>query len=325
MREGERIRAAIVGAGLMGRWHARELQRAGGELVGVADLDRGAAERLAREPGERSLDALLERRPDVVHVCTPPDSHAELVERSLGAGAHVLCEKPLAPDAAATERLLALAAERRLLLCPVHQYLFQSGFERTVAALPGLGPLLHADVTACSAGGEGRHSAELDEVVAENVPHALAVLERLLPGGVGELAWDVRRPRSGELRATATAGEATVSLLVSLAGRPTANALRLTGTGGTAHLDFFHGFATIEGDGVSRARKVTHPFALAGATAACAAANLARRAARGEPAYPGLRALIALLYAAIQTGGASPIPPEEILAVARARDVLPSR
>ncbi len=306
----------------MGRWHARELQRAGGELVGVADSDREAARRLAPDLGEQSLDALLELQPDVVHVCTPLDTHAALVERILAAGAHVLCEKPLARDAPETERLLALAADRELLLCPVHQYLFQPGFARAVAAMPRLGPLLHAEVTACSAGGKGRRPADLDDVVAEIVPHSLAALDRLLPGGVGALAWDVRRPRHGELRATTTAGESTVSLLTSLAGRPTANTLRLTGAGGTAHLDFFHGFAAIESGGVSRSRKLAHPFALSGATAAGAAVNLVRRAARGEPAYPGLRALVARLYAAVRDGGAAPISPEETLAVARARDAL---
>ncbi len=316
------VRAGVVGAGLMGPWHARELQRAGGTLVGVVDADPAAAQRLGAPLATSTLDELLSHAPDAVHVCTPLPSHVEIVERCLEAGAHVLCEKPLAQDAAATERLLAAAGERGRLLCPTHQYLFQPGVQRVAGALAGLGPVLHVDTVACSAGGEGRPVGELDDVAAEIVPHPLAVLERLLPGGVGGIEWQRHLARSGELRATATAGVATVALLVSLAGRPTRNELRLVAARGTAHVDFFHGFAVIEGPAVSRARKLVHPFALAGSMAAAAATNLALRARRAQPAYVGLRELIERLYAAIGSRGPAPVAPGETLAVARARDAL---
>jgi predicted dehydrogenase len=323
---GSPLRAAVVGAGLMGRWHARELVRAGGELVAVADRDRAAASAVGGDRAVADLAAALARSPDVVHICTPLDGHDAIATRCLAAGAHVLCEKPLAPDAAATERLLALAGERGLLLCPTHQFLFQPGFVRAARAVAGGGPLLHADAIAVSAGGEGRPTGKLDEVAAEIVPHALAAFERLLPGGVAGASWDVHRPRPGELRATTTAGRATASLLVSLGGRPPVNELRLTAAHATATVDLFHGFAVVEGGGgsggSSRAAKAARPFALAGATAGAAAANLAGRAARAQPAYPGLRELVGALYAAIRSGGPSPIAPGETLAVARARDAL---
>jgi predicted dehydrogenase len=314
------VRAAVAGAGLMGRWHARELTRAGGALVGVLDRDPAAARAVAGKlaVATTDLDELLATGPDVVHVCTPLDAHAEQVERALTAGAHVLCEKPLAPDAAGTERLLGLARDAGRFLVPVHQYLFQPGFERLVAALPRVGPVLHVDTVACSAGGDGHE--DLEAIVAEITPHPLAVLERLLPGGVGGLDWTVARPRPGELRGVAA--DPSASLLVSLGGRPTRNELRLVGERGTVFLDFFHGFAVVEGDAVSRARKISAPFVEAGATAGAAAVNLAARAARSQPAYPGLRELIAALYGALRSGGEAPIAPVETLAVARARDAL---
>jgi predicted dehydrogenase len=310
----------------MGRWHARELARVGGEVVAVADHDPVAAGAAGGGLAVADVEAALARSPDVVHVCTPLDAHEEIVLRSLAAGAHVLCEKPLAPDAATTERLVSLAGERGLLLCPTHQFLFQAGFLRAARAVAGGGPLLHAEALAVSAGGEGREAGELDSVVAEIVPHALAAFERLLPGGIAQSAWAVHRPRPGELRATTSVGRATASVLVSLGGRPPVNELRLIAASATATVDFFHGFAVVEGDrwagGASRAAKAARPFALAGATAGAAAANLARRAAHAQPAYPGLRELIGALYAAVRSGGPSPIRPDETLAVARARDAL---
>ena len=48
---------------------------------------------------------------DVVHVCTPNATHAPLVRAVIAAGKHVVCEKPLAVDAAEAAELVALAAE----------------------------------------------------------------------------------------------------------------------------------------------------------------------------------------------------------------------
>ena len=110
-------RIAIAGAGLMGRWHADAASRAGGRIVGVCDSDRATARSLATRVAaahvETNLDALLAAAtPDIVHICTPLESHASLCERALVAGADVIAEKPLAEDAGTTERLLSLARER---------------------------------------------------------------------------------------------------------------------------------------------------------------------------------------------------------------------
>ena len=48
---------------------------------------------------------------DVVHICTPNHLHRPLAEAALAAGKHVVCEKPLALDAAEAETLVATAAE----------------------------------------------------------------------------------------------------------------------------------------------------------------------------------------------------------------------
>jgi predicted dehydrogenase len=48
---------------------------------------------------------------DVVHVCTPNHLHAGLAEAALSAGKHVVCEKPLATDAATARRLADVAGD----------------------------------------------------------------------------------------------------------------------------------------------------------------------------------------------------------------------
>jgi hypothetical protein len=97
--------------------------------------------------------------------------------------------------------------------------------------------------------------------------------------------------------------------------------MRLVGTHGTVLLDLYHGFAATEPGAVSRTRKVLHPFDESMRRIAAAGANLTRRAVRREPAYPGLRPLVAAFHAAVR-GGPVPIESETMLRQAQARDRL---
>ena len=77
-----------------------------------ADGVRAAAERLGWESTETSWQALVDRDDiDLVDVCTPGHTHAEIVIAALEAGKHVLCEKPLANSVEEAEAMTA-AAER---------------------------------------------------------------------------------------------------------------------------------------------------------------------------------------------------------------------
>lgn len=320
------VRAAIVGAGLMGRWHARAVEHAGGVVVAVIDSDAQRAAALAARHGAQVSPTLRIAAKtvtiDVAHVCTPLDTHRALASEAIGLGLHALVEKPLMPAAKDTEQLLQSAAAGALLICPVHQFPFQRGVRRILAALPRIGPVLHLHTVACSAGADGGDAQSRDRVAADILPHPLSLVAAVLDIPLADAGWVTRRSAPGELVATAAAGSATVSILISMAGRPTSNALHVIGANGSAHADLFHGFAVIESGAVSRARKIFHPFALAGATMADAVTNLARRVVTRETAYPGLRELVAAFYAAIRGESKTPIAETRILDIARARDAL---
>jgi predicted dehydrogenase len=311
----------------MGRWHADAARRAGGQVVAVVDQDAGRAASLAaRHPGARAetvREAALESaRASVVHLCTPLGTHQALAETALDRGAHILIEKPFAEDAPSTAALLERARSRGVHAIPTHQFLFQRGVLEALDGVRDIGPLVHVELTAFSAGAGDRQGAERDRIAAEILPHPLSLLARLPLTGPASLAWHAEHPAPGELLATASAGGVAVSLLISLRARPTRNHLRLAGENGTIHVDLFHGFAVREAGGVSRARKIAQPFAAAGGTLLNAALNLTGRAARREVAYPGLRELVARFYGALEAGAPPPISPEETLEVAAARDVL---
>jgi predicted dehydrogenase len=123
------LRAAVAGTGFIGAVHARSARLAGATLAGVAASTpaRGedAAARLGAERAFATAEELVHADDvDVVHVCTPNHLHLPLAEAALAAGKHVVCEKPLALDAAGARRLVdAAAAAGRVAAVPfVYRY-----------------------------------------------------------------------------------------------------------------------------------------------------------------------------------------------------------
>ena len=111
----EALRSAVVGTGFIGRVHARSARLAGARLVGVAGSSPASGQRAADELGaERAYasgEELVEADGiDVVHISTPNHLHEPLALKALAAGKHVVCEKPLALDAAGAQRIAEAAA-----------------------------------------------------------------------------------------------------------------------------------------------------------------------------------------------------------------------
>jgi predicted dehydrogenase len=320
------IRAAIVGAGLMGRWHAEAIRKTGGKLVAIVDPLLNRAQRLASRFDARSfsdVEQMLEEVDlDVLHICSPASTHGNIGELAISSGLNLVVEKPVTPNASGTVRLYEQAARRGVLVCPVHQFVFQNGVAKAQSLLPRIGRVVHLGVTICSAGGDGLATDQLDAIVADILPHPLSLLQRFLSGELPEEDWVMARPRHGELRVSGEAMGATLSIFISMNARPTVCDLQIVGTEGTIYLNLFHGYAYLEPGRVSRTRKIAHPFERSLRNLSAAATNLGRRALRRELAYPGLQRLVNEFYSAVQTGGPSPISAEEAVAIMRVRDRL---
>ena len=98
----EELRVAVVGLG-MGKSHLRAVLAFGASVCGICDIDRDRMLRVAEEfaLSEKlcydDYDALLrEARPNAVIIATPDQLHKKMILAALSAGAHILCEKPLA-------------------------------------------------------------------------------------------------------------------------------------------------------------------------------------------------------------------------------------
>ncbi len=115
----KRLRVGIVGGGFMGQVHGRSALVSGATVVGAVGSSparaEAAAEATGAERGFASLDELLAADIDVVHICTPNNTHRDVALKALEAGKHVVCEKPLATSVQDAAGLHAAAIEAGLV------------------------------------------------------------------------------------------------------------------------------------------------------------------------------------------------------------------
>lgn len=118
MTDGTSLRVGMVGYAFMGAAHSHAWRTAPRffdlplrpELTAVAgrnaDGVRAAAAKMGWESYETDWRTLIERDDiDLIDICTPGNTHAEIAIAALEAGKHVLCEKPLANSVAEAERM----------------------------------------------------------------------------------------------------------------------------------------------------------------------------------------------------------------------------
>jgi myo-inositol 2-dehydrogenase / D-chiro-inositol 1-dehydrogenase len=100
--EEERMKFGIIGAGRIGKIHGGNVAaRSDSEVTYVADADPAAGAALAKETGAKvaEIDALLASKDvDAVAICSPTDTHADLIERAARAKKAIFCEKPIHLD-----------------------------------------------------------------------------------------------------------------------------------------------------------------------------------------------------------------------------------
>jgi len=111
----ERVRVGVIGAGFIGQVHVEALRRLPFvEVVAISEKDeehaRAAAASLHIPKAYGDSVALLrDKEIDAVHIATLNNLHYPLAKKAMEEGKHVLCEKPLAMDAAQGKDLLETA------------------------------------------------------------------------------------------------------------------------------------------------------------------------------------------------------------------------
>ncbi|MDQ0195600.1 Gfo/Idh/MocA family protein [Paenibacillus wynnii] len=112
------LKIAIIGCGGIATGkHMPSLSRqTDAEMVAFCDIELERAQEAADKYGSEGSkvysdynEMLKEGGFDIVHVCTPNDSHAPITVASLEAGCHVMCEKPMAKTTAQAQEMLDAA------------------------------------------------------------------------------------------------------------------------------------------------------------------------------------------------------------------------
>ena len=314
------LRVGIIGAGQMARQHARAIGRLTGVTVqAVVDPDKASLDEIRRVApsaiGFASLeDLIVSKLVDVVHICTPPQTHERLTQQALEAGLHAYVEKPFVDTAAAATRLANLADRRGLKLCAGHQLLHEPPTLRALELLPALGELTHIEsyfsFRASKHSPSGRAPLRDDLQLLDILPHPvyllLDFLERATEGKT-QLVSAAIGPR-GTVHALVRRGSLTATLVVTLEGRPVESYLRLVGTNGSLHADYVR--STVQrniGPGASGIDKLVSPYRLAWQLLTGTTRAMGKRFVKRQQSYPGLAEIFGAFYDSIRANGTSPV------------------
>jgi myo-inositol 2-dehydrogenase/D-chiro-inositol 1-dehydrogenase len=133
------IRFALLGAGRIGKVHAKAITaNPGARLVAVADAMPKAADDIAAQYGceVRTIDAIATAKDvDAVVICTPTDTHADLIEKFSSAGKAIFCEKPIDLSVKRVQDCLKVVAAKRTPLMVGFNRRFDPHFMAVKAAI----------------------------------------------------------------------------------------------------------------------------------------------------------------------------------------------
>jgi predicted dehydrogenase len=334
----KRLRAAVIGCGAISKEHLSFIassERA--DLVGVTDLSRAAREYAAQRYGaaaayENAERLLAEAKPDVVHVLTPPRTHHDLSIAALLAGAHVVCEKPIAATLDELDDMYAVATETGRLLIESQNYRFNDGVVaiKELVANGELGDILEAEVriTLDIASSTGKFGdANIPSPVAglrggavhDFLPHmAYSVLQMLPDGPFGE-PQAIWRNLSGnsmvgfdDLDAICTVGDGVVRLRFASALKPEGFRILVRGTRGQAETDVFQPYLRVE---IPRARGPLSSLANQAVNGASllksSVTGLRDKVLQHTPLH-GMPRMLGQFYAAVAGDGPSPMSPSDV-------------
>jgi predicted dehydrogenase/nucleoside-diphosphate-sugar epimerase len=331
MPSDKNLRVGLVGAGYISEFHARAIQRVpNARIVGIADVVTSRASALAVRFNIPkvfpTMEAMMNEDVDVIHILTPPDTHAALAIAALENGCHVLVEKPLASNAEDVDRISAAAAAAQKSVCVNHSMLYDRFVSKALNAVRSgaIGVPLTFDYFRSSeyppyrGGPLPIHYQDGGYPFLDQGVHALYLAESFLGpienvkalygthGGDSNLLFD-------EWRVAAQCGRGTANIHISWNVRPLQNWFIVQGTKGVLRANLFAMW-------VIHTPQLPLPKAPARALQAMTEglsictqvpANVARFAAKRIVQYDGLHSLVVAFYRALQAGAPMPVPVEQ--------------
>jgi len=331
--ENQRVKVGLVGAGYVSAYHARALRTLPFvDIVGIADPDEDRAGALAEQfkiPNVYpSLQAMAEAEPKVIHVLTPPGSHAALALQALDMGCHVFVEKPMAESAADCDRMIESARQKGLVLSvnhsarmdPIVLQALDMIHKGACGQVQAVDFFRSSDYQAYSGGGSvpahfrngsypfqdlGVHGLYLLEAFLGPIRHADT---RYYASGIGDpnLVFD-------EWRTLVETDKGTGQMYISWNVRPIQNELVIHGTKGVMHVDCYLQVITLRK--TYPAPKPVQRILGAGFNSlhmlAKVSVNTVRFATGRLKPSPGIHVSVIKFHEALHNGQDPPVPAEE--------------
>jgi predicted dehydrogenase/nucleoside-diphosphate-sugar epimerase len=329
------MRTAIVGCGSIASIHLSHLLRLRlSQVVALCDLERERAVKMARSFNIPKVygdlgEMLSLERPDVVHVLTPPASHAALTVQCLKAGAHVLVEKPMALGVEEADLMIAAAREAGKTLCVDHCRLFAPPVLRARRMLEAgdLGQLVSVDFYQGFGLPPGVSWADFKKQWLQKLPGG--VLQDLAPHCLYSLLEFVGNPirfhvlakhvgilpgaPAEEIRITMEGEKILGTGTISLAAQPYMSHFTLYGSRRTVRANLEDFTLVVKSQRFSNPMLRTATSGIdEGARMALATAGAVLRFALGKlPRRPDIAEIIRHFYRSVQTGGRPPVTIEQ--------------
>ena len=346
------MRAATIGTGRISAEHLGFLQRSTlADLVAVCDLSPIAAAYHAEQFGAAShyMDyetMLREVQPDVVHVLTPPRTHCEIAGMCLRAGAHVICEKPLALTSQECGDLLSLAREHDRIVIEDQNYRFNEPvLELSRQIADGvLGDICEVDVRLSLPIRESGRYADPNlphpshslpaGAIHEFITHLCYLVDHFLPGQTHETRSDEVtaqwRNRCGgdlfrydDLEAVIARGDALGRIRFECRGKPNHFLITVYGTKVSAHVDLFSPCIRLQRHArqPEKLTSVLNQWCDGRTLKRAALRNLRDKIVQRTP-YEGLHTFLYRSYMALTSNSLRPVTDEEMKRTMRLTELL---
>lgn len=334
------LKVGVVGCGVISGPHLAALDRVkNAAVVAVSDPVQEACKKVAKKYKVATTYAdykemLAKEGLDVVHVCTPAQSHAQISIDAMNHGCHVFVEKPMAITVAEAKRMIAAAKKNHVKLCVDHNHLYDAVMikARTLLASGLLGRISYVESwygTAYSTDPGSRYltwegrknwAYALPGGLYQNfISHPISLLlevmgEATVRSVQAKYNRIVPHMMTDELRVTVENETMLGTLCMSMAVSPRYLFLNVYGTGGTLKIDFLNRFVFVDRP-ISKLPRLFSRSLMAAKQAGVLFGAAARNASGGIVGkynlYQGNETLIHLFYKSILDDEPLPISPEE--------------
>ncbi|MFQ5648739.1 MAG: NAD-dependent epimerase/dehydratase family protein [bacterium] len=336
----KKLRAGIVGCGVVSAPHLDALKRLrNAEVIAVCDPVQEARESVAKKYGVGKTYAdykemLAHETLDVVHVCTPAQSHAEVSLAAMKRGCHVFVEKPMAATAGDARRMANAAKRHKVKLCVDHNHVFDKVMvqARNLLASRAVGRVSYLESwygTSYSSDSKSRYLTyegrdnwvySLPGSLFQNfISHPISLLCDVMEGAAvqnvqAKFHRVVPHMPTDELHVTFENDEMVGLLNLSMAVSPRYLLLNIYGTEGTLKIDFLNKTVFLDKPNPRLPRVIGRSlmaFSQAKTLFAAGFRNLFAGVFGKYNMYQGNETLIRLFYKSILDEAPPPISPEE--------------